>query len=752
MKLRLMLFSISLIATSALAHDPFSGTPVPPATNKDGSVVTGVLTARFDTTLGLEGLPVPNNLYFQGTTDLTISAPLDGLDGTAAALVSQINALDGFSTIERWTMTFVDDDGNPGSIDASTVVPGQTVRVFQVSVDQIVAVTGIVRELTPGVDYVTAVSGNAVAIVPLQPLPEYSSFMAVMTNDITDAAGNNATPDQQYFLAKSLDPWVDENGNSTYPLLDDGTAASLEGLRQITLSQEFTAAAAGINRDDIIISWTVQTQAITPVLKLLRSVTQGSPVALAPTGLTTAVAGGFGLADIYIGVITVPYYLGAPSAENPIAPLTDYWQAEPGAYIPPFDAFGLDPTSTNLTLFNPFPVVQSVQTVPIMVTVPNANSGWSKPATGWPTVIYGHGLGSNRASVLAAADGLAQAGHVAVAMDFPLHGVMAEVDPLFGAFDIENTPFGAIADERTFRVDYQSNETGLPGPDGVPDFSGSHALNFQNFLVSRDNVRQGIADLMVLANSIQNFDLDSDGLADLQPYDLGYTGISWGAINGTGFSALEPFVTRSFLSVPGGGLVRGGEASQAFGPRIRAGLASAGIFPGDPLFELYLTVGQTAADAADPINWIREATTAKPVALHEVIGDTVIPNYVATAPLSGTEPMIRVGGLTPYSSTQADPAGLRVAGRFPPPATHGSLLSPASSPEATVEMQGQMGSFLASGGKLINVTNAATMVPVVTVDQLVIGEPSEGDKSKKPGKGTDPRNQLETRRTKNGDE
>ena len=178
MKLRLMLFSISLIATSALAHDPFSGTPVPPATNKDGSVVTGVLTARFDTTLGLEGLPVPNNLYFQGTTDLTINAPLDGLDGTAAALVSQINALDGFSTIERWTMTFVDDDGNPGSIDASTVVPGQTVRVFQVSVDQIVAVTGIVRELTPGVDYVTAVSGNAVAIVPLQPLPEYSSFMA----------------------------------------------------------------------------------------------------------------------------------------------------------------------------------------------------------------------------------------------------------------------------------------------------------------------------------------------------------------------------------------------------------------------------------------------------------------------------------------------------------------------------------------------------------------------------------------------
>ena len=33
-------------------------------------------------------------------------------------------------------------------------------------------------------------------------------------------------------------------------------------------------------------------------------------------------------------------------------------------------------------------------------------------------------------------------------------------------------------------------------------------------------------------------DLDADGLPDLQAYDLGYTGISWGGINGTGFSAL----------------------------------------------------------------------------------------------------------------------------------------------------------------------------------------------------------------------
>lgn len=742
MKLRLILLSFSLLATSAIA-DHYSGDPVPPARNKDGSLVTGVLTARFNPTLGLEGVPIPNNLFFLGTGDLTLNVDTSGLEGTAAALVGQMNALDGFSTTEKWTMTFVDDDGNPGSIDASTVVPGQTVRVFQVTTSQIVAVTGIVRELTPGLDYVTAVVGNVVAIVPLQPLPQYSSFMAVMTNDIKDSAGNNATPDQTYFLAKKRDPWVDASGNSTYPLVDNATARTLESLRQITMSMEFTAAAAGIDPDDVILSWTVQTQSITPVMKLLRSVTMPSPVLLAPTGMTTAVAGGFGLADIYIGVITVPYYLGAPSEANPIAPLTDSWKAEPGAYIPPFDQFGLDPTSTNVTIANPFPVIQSMQTVPLMVTVPNANSGMTKPEAGWPTVLYGHGLGSNRATVLAMADTMAMAGYVAVAMDFPMHGIVPETDPTFAPFDIENTPFGAIANERTFRVDYVNNQTGAPGPDGIPDASGTHFLNLSNFLATRDNARQALADFSVLANSIQNFDLDSDGLPDLMPFDLAYAGLSLGGLVGSGLTGLEPLITRSFLSAPGGGVMRFLEHSQYFGPRIRAGLASMGIFPGDVMYELYLTVGQTVLDSGDPINWIGESTAANPVMLHEVIGDTVIPNYVPGAPLSGTEPMIIHGGFNVYSSTQADPAGLRSAARFVPPAAHSSLLVPTYSPAATVEMQGQMASFIASKGTFINVSNPDVMVPVLAPAESQVVDPREGGTGKKSGKGRSSGSRLE---------
>ncbi len=724
--MRLRTFLPLLLAVSSVAWaDPHPGDGGG-ARNKDGSIVTGVLTARFDPTAGLDGVPIPNNLFYLGTTDLTLNAPTDGLDGTAAALVSQINSLDGFSTTERWTTTFVDNDGAPGNIDPTSVVPGQSVRVFQVTTQQFVAVTGIIRELTPGVDYTAVASNNVLAIIPLQPLAEYSSYMAVLTNDINDANGNDATPDQTYFLTKNRQSWVDENGQSTYPLLDDATAQSLAQLQPITWSMEAAAEAAGIHAEDIVLAWTVQTQSITPVLGLLRSTVQAAPVTLGPASGTTADLGlGLpGIADFHVGVITLPYYSGIPSAENPVAPLTDFWTAEPGGYIPPFDQLGLDPTSTAITVANPFPVVTGMQTVPVIVTVPNANSGMTRPAGGWPVVIYGHGLGSNRNTLLLLGDTLAAAGYVGVAIDFPLHGVTPD-DPLFGPFYIGNTPFAGIANERTFDVDYVNNETGAPGPDGVVDASGTHALNFQEFRASRDNVRQGIIDLSVLASSLSNFDLDGDGAGDLQPFDVGYTGISWGGINGTGFSAIEPLVSRSHLNAPAGGLVRAGEASPVFGPRIRAGLAAVGIVPGDPLFELYLTVGQSVADAADPINWVASIGMAKPVLLQEVIGDTVLPNGVPGAPLSGTEPMIRTGGLEAFSTTQVDPDGLRSASRFLPPASHGSYLSPETSPAATAEMRGQMLSFFASGGTLVQVNDESTLVPVMAPVMKEIRQPKD---------------------------
>jgi hypothetical protein len=181
---------------------------------------------------------------------------------------------------------------------------------------------------------------------------------------------------------------------------------------------------------------------------------------------------------------------------------------------------------------------------------------------------------------------------------------------------------------------------------------------------------------------------------------------------GTVFTAIEPLVENAFLSVPMGGYIRGSEASPSFRDRIRAGLAQEGVLPGTPEYELFFTAAQTVADSSDPINWIGEGVRLRNVLLHEVIGDTVNPNFVLTAPLSGTEPMISAGGLPAYSSALSNPAGVDGAGRFLPPAQHSSLLDPAPSPATTAEMQKQMVTFIASGGTLIPVEDALTMVPI----------------------------------------
>jgi hypothetical protein len=73
--------------------------------------------------------------------------------------------------------------------------------------------------------------------------------------------------------------------------------------------------------------------------------------------------------------------------------------------------------------------------------------------------------------------------------------------------------------------------------------------------------------------------------------------------------------------------------------------------------------------------------------------------------------MIGAAGLTLYSSTQTDAAGVDAAGRFLPPAEHGSLLDPSAAPASTAEMQKQMASFVASRGKAVVVEDAATMAP-----------------------------------------
>jgi hypothetical protein len=694
------------------------------ATNSGGTPVTAVITARFDPSNSV--VPFPTNLLLSGTTDLTLNIPVANPANYGDPAVA-MNALDGFSTVAPWRTTF------STAPKPSTIIPGPggTVRMFEVTLTGPGGgVTSIVRELHAPDDFVAVLapsdtSGRTLVVVPTKPLQQLTSYMVVLLGNgghldpapspsITDGNGNDVTPDTTYFLAKRTSPLC-VNGASTDPMLPASQACALEPLRQLVNSQEFAVDNYdGASTDQrIVLSWVATTQAITPVMQAVASRIEQTPAPqaqLAPTGLNLS-ALGVGLppvADIYIGVLPIPYYLTPATSSNPTGPLTGFWVAKPGAYVPPFNAAGLDPTSQHVTFANPLPLAQTTELVPVLLTVPNANSGKTKPAAGWPVVIYQHGITRNRTDMFAIAATLAGQGFATIAIDAPLHGVTDKTSPFY----VGNTPFAALgAHERTFDLDVANNATGAPGPDGTIDSSGSYFINLKSLLTSRDNLREASADLMTLTRAIPGMSLDGATPA-FDGSRIEFVGQSLGSIIGTAFLAIEPHVTVGVLNVPGGGVAGLLAASPTFGPVINAGLAQAGLTPGTPDYDSFLGAAQTVVDSGDSINFAF-ATAGKAILAQEVVGDDthpadqVIPNSSASAPLSGTEPLIAALGLSTLSQT-TQAASIRGVVRFTQ-GVHGSLLDPSSSPAVTAEMQGEMASMIASGGQAVLISNPSVI-------------------------------------------
>ena len=674
----------SLAAREARAYDYTA--PVPFRTN-----------ASFDPAHGI--IPFPNNLLFSGSTDLTLNIPVDPTAADAGPKLA-MNALDGFGTTAPWSAGF------SAPIDAASLAGN--VHMFEVTLSGPGGgVTGVVRELASPQEFVAALapsdaSNKTLAIVPTRPLKERTSYMAVLTTGIKNASGADIRGSLTYLLSSGSNPLC-AGGHSTSPALADAQACQLEPLRQLNHSQIAAATAAGVPAGTIALSWVATTQSITPTMQALTAIIQASPPAetyLKATDMTLADLG-LGLppiADIVIGTINLPYYLSFPTEADPTAPLTKHWNATAGAYIEQCAGFGLDPTSVNLTACNPVPASTRLQTVPLLMTLPNANSGRTKPADGWPLVIFQHGITRNRTDMFAVAGTLAAQGFAVVAIDLPLHGITDTSNPFF----VNNEIFALEARERTFNLDLSNNSTGAPGPDGVADPSGSYFINLTSLLTSRDNLRQGEADLLELSHAASTF-------PNIDASKISFVGQSLGSIVGTVFLANDPTVQVGVLSVPGGGIARLLDASPSFGPRIHAGLAAAGLVQGTPSYDAYFAATQTVIESGDPINFAA-GTAGKRILVHEVIGggdvlpDQVIPNRVPGAPLSGTEPLIAALGLEPITGSTQSADGIRGATRFLQ-GEHGSLLDPTDFPAATVEMQGEMASFLVTGGAAVQVNN-----------------------------------------------
>ena len=722
----LCLLSVALLATSCT--EGFEESEVAP-----------IPSANFAPSSG--DVPVPSDLLFSGSLDVTLNAPVADASDFTDPLV-QLNALDGWSTNAPFTIAFSE------AIDIASVVPGSSIRIFQVATAATALmpvgapVTGVVAELAAS-DFSVALAaedatGATIRVSPETVLMPATAYMVVLTNAITDPEGRGLVRAGEFALASAPTP---------YPV--DHPFAGLQGL---VLAEAAAAASQGIDPESIVLSYTFTTQGIGEVLGTLQQVSQGLEGAViaglcaqlpsgcagadqnpdplnavtfvgdtVSPGTTATLAPGFGFATIYTGGLTLPYYLTAASnptatsSSNDPTPLSEFWRAR-------YEFFPGD-TERNLTRFNPLPAATGQEEIPVIIGQPSG----AFPATGRPVVIFQHGITGDRAQLLLVADALALFDIACIGIDLPLHGLSETpvnplAAPLFDGYE------DGTRRERTFGLDLVDNATGAPGPDGVIDPSGQHYINLTSLLTGRDNLRQASADLFNLLSVLGSVDIltnisgapGADGNPDFDVTRIGFLGHSLGGIVGGTFLAMQDGVDSAVLGMAGGGIVELLVASESFGPIVLGGLSAAGVEFGTPEFEQFAFLGQTVIDRGDPLNYAALlGASGLPLHAFEIVGggaggglpDQTVPNSSVRAPLAGSTPYYAALGLTQVDATANDAAGLQTLTRFTE-GTHGSVVLPslnAAENAAFIEIQAEFASFFNSQGQTLVVTDTSVI-------------------------------------------
>ncbi|MDT3296731.1 lipase [Shewanella sp. SP2S2-6] len=666
-------------------------------------------------------------------------------------------------------------------------------------------------ELQFGVDFVSTASGNKVVIVPLKPLKAGQSYIYATTNLIQDSEGRGIAPSTTYGLLK-LDI-------TTLPL---ETPDQLMLQTLVNSYEKGIAAAHNVDPSTISYSGLFTTQSVANVYettKLLMA--KGAPYAPSfaqmptPAGYTVAQAVGLtdsnsaafkaaDLADVYTAKIKLPIYGDCSSVSclstegKPL--INGHWKAQGDSPVSvllalqagtlsqnnfgmqavangianPADALAnpslmagktwllddgtaVDKTK-HLTKFNPIPAIKGYETVPVLISIPNAaklaalynNPDLATaPLAGWPTTIALHGLGGGKEMSLAYAGTYAAMGIATIAIDMPLHGARSFDANGDGVYEVSATDpsFGAVV--------------------GTPDaFKNGNPLVFVNIsstLSVRDNFRQATMDHLGVRLALTGL---AQGLAQAgqpQVFDvskISAQGLSLGAIVGTDFATYASTGMKNpatgytlpnaygikalSLAAPAGGLAGSFAGSATFGPVLFSNIKASATFQalvdkantagyevGSPEYEAlvqavyaqfiptFAFAVQTAVDSADPINHAATLkATGLPVHLIEIAGDgngnlpdQVLPNRVDNFPLSGTEPLISAFGLPCVDSTSKGHGVVRFSKGH-----HSSIVSPGETDAtdgmaaaATVEMQTQVATYAATAGKgdaTILVTNS----------------------------------------------
>lgn len=756
----ILILSFPLLLQSCGGDDTEKQEPLP-----DSATFEPGTHPRFD--------PIVSDLPFNTDLIFARAATTDGTAdvGTATdAVRAGLNKLDGFSPSAYFDI-LISGAVNPATVTTTSVFLLQlnTGTADALNPANIVTSAPFVGAATYSVGVVSLDGGtnNVIRVRPTVPLKSKAKYLVFVTNDVKDSAGNSLTPswsynairDSNYGTISSLLPvraaiqgW--ENLSAGYlSAVSGGTLTAAAAKQKLVLSYTFTttdpqtpliamasprAAVAKRQIDAGVAPQTAVTAALTLDGENLLPSPKARSVGIASvTGIDIGVFSSSlatGVATLYTGYIKLPYYLTPPGSLAFGEFLRLGWTPDTvlatrlGVTLPA-DVDG----SYNMTYRYPFAKKVSDETVPLQVTMPNdatvpgyagaANCGQIYASTGYPIVIYVHGISSDRSSILSLGHTLASRCVATVAIDLPLHGIPANANSgLLNALNVERNGasgiYGADAPhERHFNV---AGAAGAPAPMNFTtptanDGSGAQFVNLGYFTNTRDNLRQAQVDMLNLNASLGNINTALTAFRTVG-IDLGkvyVVGMSLGGIVSTNFvTANQMAITNEGLLGmtpvlnPIRGMVLSASGTQVtqimvnsatFGPSIKAGLAAAGVNDATTNYERFLYAIQSIMESGDPVGFSQLlATLGVPVLLQQVKDDLVIPNNNSNAPLMGTEAMARLMGMTQLGVGNTTLGRGHVKMNV---GSHTSLLRPATGAEQiTAEFQTQVVSFVLNAG------------------------------------------------------
>jgi pimeloyl-ACP methyl ester carboxylesterase len=295
-----------------------------------------------------------------------------------------------------------------------------------------------------------------------------------------------------------------------------------------------------------------------------------------------------------------------------------------------------------------------VDKIPVTIVLPKG----TVPATGFPVVVFGHGLGGSRHSMLNLAEPLAAQGYAVIGIDMWGHG--SRYNPIDVGNNLGGKP--GFTGDRALRDGF-GDDTGL----------GAYLDFFEGFLnisAIRDSIRQSTLDVARVAQLVQT----NPSLAalaapyastpKLDPTRVAYLGESFGTIVGTNLAAIEPSIALYVLDVPGGGLVDHIFPNSPYIADLALSFAEILYGTTGKLDKFHPLVGtlQALFDAGDSLTFARHVLKDRFTVENQVLGrrhvvclevmhDEVMPNIA-------TEGLARGLGLQIMKPNLAPPAGM----------------------------------------------------------------------------------------------